>query len=75
MFINPAAVFINPAAISIGDNSRTDAFDLISAGPAGGQIGRNVHIGAACQVSVAGARDPGGLHFRIRQGFRVLVQR
>ena len=50
VLIDRTAVFINTDAISLGDNCRIDAFALISAGPAGVQIGRNVHVGAACQV-------------------------
>ena len=55
VLIDCTAVFINPSAISLGDNCRIDAFALISAGTAEVRIGRNVHVGAFCQLFGGGA--------------------
>jgi dTDP-4-amino-4,6-dideoxy-D-glucose acyltransferase len=43
--ISDKAVFYGIENISIGDNSRIDDFAILSAGPAGIEIGRYVHIG------------------------------
>jgi galactoside O-acetyltransferase len=56
VLVDRAAVFINPSAISLGDDCRIDAFALISAGSAGVEIGRNVHLGPACQLFGGGGR-------------------
>ena len=37
--------------ISIGDNARIDDFVVLSAGPGGISIGRNVHIGVMCAAN------------------------
>lgn len=50
--ISDKAVFYNPSKISIGDYSRIDDFVILSAGDAGIEIGRYVHI--ACYASILG---------------------
>ena len=44
--VSRRAVFFGPGWISLGDHSRVDAFCILSAGPAGLRVGRNVHISA-----------------------------
>jgi galactoside O-acetyltransferase len=53
--ISDKAVFYGINNISIGDNSRIDDFCILSAGPGGITIGRNVHI--ACYVSLIGKEE------------------
>lgn len=48
--VDRAAVLINPSFISINDNTRIDAYALITAGNDRVSIGRNVHIGASSQI-------------------------
>ena len=50
--ISDKAVFYGVDRISIGDNTRIDDFSILSAGPGGITLGRNVHI--ACYVSIIG---------------------
>lgn len=50
--ISDKAVFYGTDRISIGDYTRIDDFCILSAGPGGITLGRNVHI--ACYVSLIG---------------------
>jgi len=54
VLIDRAAVLINPSLISINDNSRIDAYVLITGGVEQVIIGRNVHIGAFSQIFGSG---------------------
>lgn len=49
--ISELAVFFNKQNISIGDNSRIDAFCIISAGENGIEIGKHVHISVYVSMS------------------------
>jgi dTDP-4-amino-4,6-dideoxy-D-glucose acyltransferase len=44
--VSRRAVFFAPGRISLGDYTRVDAFCILSAGPPGLRVGRNVHISA-----------------------------
>jgi dTDP-4-amino-4,6-dideoxy-D-glucose acyltransferase len=44
--VSRRAAFFRPGWISLGDHTRVDAFCVLSAGPAGVRVGRNVHISA-----------------------------
>jgi dTDP-4-amino-4,6-dideoxy-D-glucose acyltransferase len=46
MRVSRRAVFFAPGRISLGDYTRVDAFCILSAGPPGLRVGRNVHISA-----------------------------
>lgn len=52
VLISDKAIFYSPEHISIGDNSRIDDWVILSAGEAGIQIGRYVHV--ACGVTIIG---------------------
>jgi galactoside O-acetyltransferase len=48
--LDRTTVIVNPAGVQIGDQTRIDAFCLITAFGAGVSIGRNVHIAAGVYV-------------------------
>lgn len=48
--ISRRAVFFGPGWISLGDYTRVDAFSILSAGPPGLRVGRNVHISAYAAI-------------------------
>jgi dTDP-4-amino-4,6-dideoxy-D-glucose acyltransferase len=52
--IDRSTILIHPQGISVGDNSRIDAFGLITAAGRGVTIGRHVHIAAGVYIYGAG---------------------
>ena len=48
--IHRTALFFNPQHVDIGDNSRIDAFTIITGSEAGVSIGRHVHIAAGAYL-------------------------
>ncbi|HEY2843001.1 MAG TPA: hypothetical protein VGJ09_05095 [Bryobacteraceae bacterium] len=48
--LDRSTIIVNPAGLCIGDNTRIDAFCLISAAGPGVSIGSNVHIGAGTYI-------------------------
>jgi galactoside O-acetyltransferase len=48
--LDRTALILNPAGVQIGDQTRIDAFCLITAFGAGVSIGRNVHIAAGVYI-------------------------
>ena len=48
--ISRKASFFNAGKIKIGNNSRIDDFCVLSAGPGGISVGRNVHIAVFCSL-------------------------
>jgi len=44
--VSRRAIFFAPGWISLGDHTRVDAFCILSGGPSGLRVGRNVHISA-----------------------------
>jgi acetyltransferase-like isoleucine patch superfamily enzyme len=48
--LDRSTVLLNPAGLRIGDNTRIDAFCLISAFGPGVSVGRNVHIAAGAYI-------------------------
>lgn len=67
--IHRSAVFYGHEHCRIGDNSRIDCFAIVSAGNAGIEIGRNVHIAAGCYLFGGGGKilldDFSGLSSRV----------
>jgi acetyltransferase-like isoleucine patch superfamily enzyme len=52
--LDRSTVLLNPAGLRIGDNTRIDAFCLISAFGSGVSVGRNVHIAAGAYIFGSG---------------------
>jgi galactoside O-acetyltransferase len=52
--ISKASVVVGAGNISIGDNTRIDAFSILSASQGGIEIGRNVHVASFCSIQGSG---------------------
>jgi dTDP-4-amino-4,6-dideoxy-D-glucose acyltransferase len=54
--IHRSVVLLNPQNIVLGDHVRIDCFSIVSAGPDGIRIGRNVHLAAGVYIFGGGGR-------------------